>query len=59
MKSAHEANCFRTFWSCRRGWGIDSQGRRLTTDEWRPAVEVLGGDMTGIRVRACGQQWIL
>src|SRR5579859_1528275 len=50
---------FATFWSCGRGWGTYAQDRDEATGLWRPSVEVLGGDLSGIRVEACGQAWTL
>jgi hypothetical protein len=50
---------FTTFWSCGRGWGTYTQQRDSAGDTWKPSVEVLGGDMSGVRVTACGQEWTL
>jgi non-lysosomal glucosylceramidase len=49
---------FTTFWSTGKGWGTyhqqkDSQG------VWQAKVDVLGGNMTGIKVTACGKTWTL
>jgi non-lysosomal glucosylceramidase len=54
-----EPDSFKTFWSCGRGWGTYAQIRDGAAGVWRPSVEVLGGDMGGIRVQACGQTWTL
>ncbi len=48
-----------TFWSCGRGWGRYTQHRDPQTGDWIPHVEVLGGDMRGITVEACGRQLTL
>ena len=50
---------FTTFWSCGRGWGTYTQRRDPANGEWIPAVDVLAGDMSGIRVQACGREWTL
>ncbi|HZG65397.1 MAG TPA: hypothetical protein VEZ12_01555, partial [Herpetosiphonaceae bacterium] len=57
--AADDEDVFRSFWSCGRGWGTYTQRRDVTSGEWQPSVEVLGGDMAGIRVRACGREWTL
>jgi non-lysosomal glucosylceramidase len=49
---------FRCFWSCGRGWGTYTQ-RRTAAGAWEPELAVLGGDMSGVRVRACGTEWTL
>lgn len=54
-----DANVFTSFWSCGRGWGTYTQRRDTTDGAWQPSVEVLGGDMTGVRVKACDQEWTL
>jgi uncharacterized protein (DUF608 family) len=54
-----EDGIFRCFWSCGRGWGTYTQRRDETTSEWQPEVEVLGGDLAGVRVAACGREWTL
>ncbi|MEP7358245.1 MAG: GH116 family glycosyl hydrolase, partial [Anaerolineales bacterium] len=58
LEASTEAGQFNTFWSCGRGWGTYSQ-QRDSAGAWRPRVEVLGGDMSGIRVEACGEAWTL
>jgi uncharacterized protein (DUF608 family) len=57
--AANDDEVFRSFWSCGRGWGTYTQRRDATSGEWQPSVEVLGGNMAGIRVRACGREWTL
>jgi hypothetical protein len=59
LAASTDPELFRTFWSCGRGWGIYSQRRDPVTGAWQPEVEVLGGDMRGVRVTACGQTWVL
>jgi uncharacterized protein (DUF608 family) len=49
---------FRCFWSCGRGWGTYTQ-RRDASGAWVPDVQVLGGDMRGVRASACGREWEL
>ncbi len=58
LEASTEAQNFKCFWSTAKGWGtysqiLDSNGN------WQPKVDVLAGDMTGIRVKACGQEWVL
>ena len=59
LDASTEQDRFATFWSAGRGWGTYTQQRDPATGEWRGSVEVLGGDMTGVRVKACGQEWML
>jgi uncharacterized protein (DUF608 family) len=54
-----EADVFRCFWSCGRGWGSYTQRHDGATGEWAPEVMVLGGDMAGMRVQACEREWVL
>lgn len=49
---------FRAPFFAGRGWGVYRQ-RRGADGWWLPEVEVLGGDLTGVRVRACGREWTL
>lgn len=49
---------FTTIWSTSRGWGIYSQQKEPHGD-WQPSIDVLGGDMTGVKVTACGKTWEL
>jgi uncharacterized protein (DUF608 family) len=49
---------FECLWSCGRGWGTYSQ-ERLADGNWAPRITVLGGDMSGVQVTACGQSWKL
>jgi uncharacterized protein (DUF608 family) len=48
---------FSTIWSTGRAWGTYTQRRDSETGAWQPTLDVLGGDATGLRVRACGQEW--
>jgi uncharacterized protein (DUF608 family) len=59
VDASTEADVFRCFWSCGRGWGTYAQRREAVTGAWAPEVEVLGGDMRGVRVTACGREWTL
>jgi non-lysosomal glucosylceramidase len=56
--ASSEADQFSCFWSCGRGWGTYTQ-RRAADGSWAPEVEVLGGDLAGVRVQACGREWTL
>lgn len=58
INASSETGVFRTFWSCGRAWGIYTQ-QQDAEGTWQPRVEVLGGDGTGVRVQACGQEWTL
>src|ERR687886_513251 len=57
LDASTEQETFTTFWSNGRGWGTYTQRRDPATGAWQPRVEVLGGDMTGVRVKACGKEW--
>jgi uncharacterized protein (DUF608 family) len=59
LEASTEADTFRTFWSNGRGWGTYTQRRDAKTGAWVPEVQVLGGDLTGVRVSACGREWTL
>jgi hypothetical protein len=59
VDTSTEAGAFRCFWSCGRGWGTYAQRRDEATGAWAPEVQVLGGDMSGVRVAACGREWTL
>jgi non-lysosomal glucosylceramidase len=58
LESSAEQGEFRCLWSCERGWGSYSQ-RQTADGAWEPSVEVLGGDLSGVIVRACGAEWSL
>ena len=59
LEASTDANAFTTFWSCGRGWGTYTQRRSAADAPWQPSIEVLGGDMSGFTVKACGKQWTL
>ena len=59
VEASTHVDTFTTFWSTGRGWGTYTQHRDPATGAWQPRVEVLGGDMAGVRVSACGQEWTL
>ena len=59
VEASTDENVFTSFWSCGRGWGTYTQQRDGTGGVWQPSVQVLGGDMSGMRVKACGQEWTL
>jgi hypothetical protein len=59
VAASSEAGVFRCVWSCGRGWGTYAQRRDEATGKWQPEVQVLGGDMAGVQVTACGQEWTL
>ena len=58
VAASSDPNELRCFWSCGRGWGVYTQ-RRAADGAWEPSVTVLGGDMAGVTVRACGREWAL
>jgi uncharacterized protein (DUF608 family) len=59
LAASTETDVFRAFWSHGRGWGIYTQRRDPVTDTWTPEITVLGGDLSGVRVHACGQTFLL
>lgn len=59
LEASTHADSFTSFWSCGRGWGTYTQRRDAAGGAWQPSVEVLGGDLSGFRVKACGQEWTL
>jgi uncharacterized protein (DUF608 family) len=58
LAASTEEDGFTSFWSTGRGWGVYRQSRD-PEGNWKPEVEVLGGDMAGVRVKACQQEWTL
>ncbi len=58
LEASTQAQSFQCFWSTAKGWGTYSQALD-SNGNWQPKVDVLAGDMTGIRVNACGQRWVL
>ena len=59
VDASTETNIFRCFWSCGRGWGTYTQRHDEATETWSPEIVVLGGDMRGMQVAACGREWTL
>ena len=49
---------FTTFWSTGKAWGTYAQ-RRGPGGSMEPEVVVLEGEASGLRVRACGKDWLL
>ena len=47
-----QAGEFRTFWSNGLAWGVYAQKLDPESGKWNPAIQVLGGDLTGIQVYA-------
>lgn len=58
LEASTEEKRFSCFWSTAKGWGLYAQTQD-SSGTWQPKLEVLGGDMTGISVKACGQEWTL
>ena len=56
--ASSDPDSFGCLWSCGRGWGTYTQ-RRDAEGAWQPEVTVLGGDMSGVTVTACGRIWSL
>jgi len=50
---------FHTFWSTGKGWGVYRQVKDETSGKLSFQVEVLGGDMSGVKVHACGTEILL
>lgn len=50
---------FTTFWSTGRGWGTYHQHRDAASGEYECSVDVHYGDMSGVRVHACGKTFLL
>jgi uncharacterized protein (DUF608 family) len=59
LSASTSSDDFTCFWSNGRAWGTYSQHRDSTTGEWSPAVKVLGGDATGLQIRARDREWTL
>ncbi len=49
---------FTCFWSTAKGWGTYTQ-EKDAKGNWQAKVEVLAGDMSGVKVSACGKTWTL
>ncbi|WP_225442742.1 GH116 family glycosyl-hydrolase [Paenibacillus lycopersici] len=45
---------YASFWSTGRGWGVYKQAKDPISGKLVPSIDVLGGDMSGVRVQACG-----
>jgi non-lysosomal glucosylceramidase len=58
LAASAEPGVFRTFWSCGRGWGTYEQ-RQDAEGAWAPSLNVLGGDLAGMQLRACGRTWAI
>lgn len=50
---------FATLWSTGKGWGVYRQSLDPSSGELVPQVDVLGGDMSGVAVQACGKSFLL
>ena len=55
LEPVRPADDYRTFWSTGRGWGVYRQAKDPATGEWSFGVDVLGGDISGVAVHACGR----
>ncbi|MDU0203261.1 GH116 family glycosyl-hydrolase [Paenibacillus sp. MAH-36] len=53
-----DADRFTSFWSTGKAWGTYSQ-RMNQAGDYEAEIKVLYGDMTGVRVIACGKDYIL
>jgi uncharacterized protein (DUF608 family) len=49
---------FTTFWSTSKGWGIYNQKKDIQ-GHWQARVDVLAGNMKGVKVNTCGKSWTL
>jgi uncharacterized protein (DUF608 family) len=56
LEASPDPDHFSTFWSTGQGWGIYSQTRDPASGEWQPEIQVLGGNMQEMRLRACGKE---
>jgi non-lysosomal glucosylceramidase len=56
VAASAEPGLFRTVWSCGRGWGVYAQ-RQAADGAWKPSLSVLGGDVSGMTLLACGRAW--
>jgi len=45
-------------WTTDRAWGTYTQTRN-PDNTWTPTLDILGGNLDGIRIHACGQTWTL
>ena len=51
LEASTQEKSFSCFWSTAKGWGLYSQTQD-SRGTWQPKLDVLGGDMAGIRVKA-------
>jgi hypothetical protein len=58
LAASPDPDRFTTFWSTDRAWGTYTQTRN-PDNTWTPTLDILGGDLTGVRVSACGQEWTI
>lgn len=56
LEASTQTDTFTTFWSAGVGWGTYTQVRDPSSGTWEPRIDVLGGDMMGVRVFACGRE---
>ncbi len=59
VEASTDPSVFTTVWSAGRAWGIYTQIKDPLTGAWQPGVQVLGGDLNGVSVRACGQDIVV
>jgi non-lysosomal glucosylceramidase len=59
LAASTDPDRFATLWCTGRGWGTYRQERDPASGEWLPSVTVLGGDLTGVTVTACGRTWTI
>ena len=55
MAASTEENYFQTFWSNGKAWGTYSQQLDKATGQWQTSLNILGGDLSSVRVKANGQ----
>jgi hypothetical protein len=48
---------FTCFWSTGRAWGTYSQKKNPATGEYEADLQVLHGDLSGVKISACGKEW--
>src|SRR5262249_6059437 len=59
VEASPDPDTFTTFWSTGRGWGTYTQRKDPATGAWQPEINVLGGDLSGVTIKACGREWQL
>ena len=57
IEASTDPNRFECFWSNGRAWGRYRQSRNSTGENWTPEIEVLGGNLDGVTISACGKSW--